>query len=216
MIETDVLIIGAGAAGISAVQVLLNDGSQRQVRLLEARDRCGGRAHTVNFAGSSEHIDLGCQWLHNAQTNPLIDVDEDESEHIQTSVNLIKGEVINAQDSEILVEYALEDPESWQAVLAVLKKAPPDEAEKDSEKGEIKKDESEGDDIEKNIKERIREQVGGEVSLMAEAGALRFKIEQLRSLEERATTLESLEDRELLTVVFDRLNRTKHFTTLDS
>ncbi len=39
------------------------------VALLEARDRVGGRAHTVQREGFG--LDLGCGWLHSADENPL-------------------------------------------------------------------------------------------------------------------------------------------------
>jgi monoamine oxidase len=64
MHEVDVAVIGAGAAGVAAARRLA------EVRvpsvLIEARNRIGGRAHTLpgEFA-----LDLGCGWLHSADTN---------------------------------------------------------------------------------------------------------------------------------------------------
>jgi monoamine oxidase len=63
--ETDVLVIGAGAAGISAARHLHDAGCD--VHLIEARDRLGGRAHSVTAGGFP--VDLGCGWLHSAETN---------------------------------------------------------------------------------------------------------------------------------------------------
>ena len=63
----DIAIIGAGAAGIAAARTLA--GRSLTLAVLEARDRIGGRAHTVSFRG--EGLDMGCGWLHSADENPL-------------------------------------------------------------------------------------------------------------------------------------------------
>lgn len=63
----DVAVVGAGPAGIAAARALAGRG--RSVILLEARDRIGGRAHTVEAGGFA--LDLGCGWLHSCDENPL-------------------------------------------------------------------------------------------------------------------------------------------------
>ena len=63
----DILIIGAGAAGIAAARTALASG--RSVRVLEARPRAGGRAWTDTSLGVP--FDLGATWLHDAARNPL-------------------------------------------------------------------------------------------------------------------------------------------------
>lgn len=65
--EVDVAIVGAGAAGIAAARRLMGRG--RSVLLIEALDRLGGRAHTVEIEG--DRLDLGCGWLHSGDRNPL-------------------------------------------------------------------------------------------------------------------------------------------------
>ena len=45
MSSFDVVVVGAGIAGLSAARELQNSGAS--VAVLEARDRIGGRAHTV-------------------------------------------------------------------------------------------------------------------------------------------------------------------------
>ncbi|WAJ27191.1 flavin monoamine oxidase family protein [Antarcticirhabdus aurantiaca] len=64
----DVAIIGAGAAGLGAARALSGHGLG--VILLDARDRLGGRAHTVTL-GEGLPLDRGCGWLHSADRNPL-------------------------------------------------------------------------------------------------------------------------------------------------
>jgi len=69
--ETDVVVIGAGAAGIAAARRLQAAG--RSVIVLEAKDRSGGRciADTVNFGMP---MDLGAHWIHAPADNPLVDL----------------------------------------------------------------------------------------------------------------------------------------------
>ena len=66
--EVDVAVIGAGAAGIGAARRLC---AARVVSMmvLEARDRVGGRVHTIAPAGFP--LDRGAEWLHSADRNPL-------------------------------------------------------------------------------------------------------------------------------------------------
>lgn len=63
----DIAIIGAGAAGIAAARAVA--GQPLTVAVLEARDRIGGRAHTVGFDGVG--LDMGAGWLHSADENLL-------------------------------------------------------------------------------------------------------------------------------------------------
>jgi monoamine oxidase len=62
----DVVVVGAGAAGVSAAARLSAAGAA--VLVLEARDRIGGRAWTLT-GRSGAGLDLGCGWLHSAQQN---------------------------------------------------------------------------------------------------------------------------------------------------
>jgi monoamine oxidase len=67
--EIDVAIIGAGAAGLGAARALEDSGLS--VIVLEARDRIGGRAHTI-MAAPGIPFDLGCGWLHSADRNSFV------------------------------------------------------------------------------------------------------------------------------------------------
>jgi monoamine oxidase len=69
--EVDVAIIGAGAAGLGAARTL--EGSGLSVIVLEARDRIGGRAHTI-MAAPGIPFDLGCEWLHSANRNDFVGI----------------------------------------------------------------------------------------------------------------------------------------------
>jgi monoamine oxidase len=67
VVDHDVAIIGAGAAGIGAARRLIEHGLS--VIVLEARDRIGGRARTVPTT-LGHPVDLGCEWLHSGDRNP--------------------------------------------------------------------------------------------------------------------------------------------------
>jgi monoamine oxidase len=69
--SVDVAIIGAGAAGLGAAHALQNSGLSAIV--LEARDRVGGRAHTI-LAAPDIVFDLGCGWLHSADKNSFVGI----------------------------------------------------------------------------------------------------------------------------------------------
>ncbi len=66
-VDTDVIVIGAGMAGLTAANALSTAG--RAVTVLEARDRIGGRTYTVEAAGVP--VDMGASWIHTPRGNPL-------------------------------------------------------------------------------------------------------------------------------------------------
>lgn len=56
-IRSDVVVVGAGLAGLSAAELLVDHGLD--VRILEARERVGGRTYSKRMAGES--VDLGAE-----------------------------------------------------------------------------------------------------------------------------------------------------------
>ncbi|HUK07151.1 MAG TPA: NAD(P)/FAD-dependent oxidoreductase [Stellaceae bacterium] len=71
LVDAEIVVIGAGAAGLAAAHHLRAEG--RSVLILEARDRIGGRAHTLMTAPGFP-VDLGCGWLHSADLNPWVGI----------------------------------------------------------------------------------------------------------------------------------------------
>lgn len=70
--DEDVVVIGAGIAGLTAARALQAVG--RSVRVLEARDRVGGRL--LSLADGSGAVDLGASWFWPGETQVRALVDE--------------------------------------------------------------------------------------------------------------------------------------------
>jgi monoamine oxidase len=65
--RVEVVVIGAGIAGLSAARTLADAG--RSVVVLEAADRIGGRTRTDRSLGLP--FDLGASWIHGTEGNPI-------------------------------------------------------------------------------------------------------------------------------------------------
>ena len=65
--DCDVVIVGAGAAGVAAGRRVMAVRPDLSLRVLEARGRVGGRARTDVVEGLP--LDLGCGWFHGAKDN---------------------------------------------------------------------------------------------------------------------------------------------------
>lgn len=62
-----VIVVGAGTAGLAAARRLADEGLD--VLVLEARDRIGGRTHTVELGGVA--LDAGAAWVQQFPRNPM-------------------------------------------------------------------------------------------------------------------------------------------------
>jgi monoamine oxidase len=67
--EADIVVIGAGAAGIAAARRIV--AANRKVVVLEATGQVGGRCLT-DTATFDVAFDRGARWIHNPDTNPMI------------------------------------------------------------------------------------------------------------------------------------------------
>ena len=66
--DEPVVVVGAGAAGLAAADVLRQAG--HPVTVIEARDRIGGRAYTELGLGPDCPFDAGAEYVHWAERNP--------------------------------------------------------------------------------------------------------------------------------------------------
>ncbi|WP_428484344.1 flavin monoamine oxidase family protein [Rhodopila sp.] len=108
MTDTDVVIIGAGVAGLGAATALRARGCRAVV--LEASDRGGGRAWTAyppQLGGV--WFDMGAIWLHAAEHNPLVPIANAagdcllRSDQIRQERTFMQGRLATAAE---LAEYA--------------------------------------------------------------------------------------------------------------
>src|SRR5262245_22856196 len=90
----DVLVLGAGAAGLAAAQELSQAGLR--VIVIEARDRVGGRIFTQHVAGHPLPIELGAEFIHGRQPESFALV-----EQAGLLVYAINGERWQAQDGRL-------------------------------------------------------------------------------------------------------------------
>src|SRR6476469_2293704 len=67
--EADIVVVGAGAAGIAAARRIM--AANRRVVVVEAAGQIGGRCLT-DTATFEVPFDRGARWLHNPDTNPMI------------------------------------------------------------------------------------------------------------------------------------------------
>ena len=109
--DTDVLVIGAGLAGLGAAALL----RQRGVRclVLEAADRIGGRAWTAYpDALGGAWFDMGAVWLHAAEHNPLVPIAEQAGDTLLRSDELRREHTFIGMREATPAEYA-EYSEAW-------------------------------------------------------------------------------------------------------
>src|SRR5215212_2158175 len=96
----DVLVLGAGVAGLAAAQELSQAGLR--VIVIEARDRIGGRVFTQHVPGHPLPIELGAEFIHGRPPESLALV-----EQAGLLVYEINGDGWLAQDGQLASSDAL-------------------------------------------------------------------------------------------------------------
>jgi hypothetical protein len=69
-IDTQVLILGGGVAGVMAAKTLRERGID-DFKIIEARETLGGRMKSFSFGAADRQcvLELGADWIHGTQTN---------------------------------------------------------------------------------------------------------------------------------------------------
>jgi monoamine oxidase len=109
--KPDILVIGAGMAGLTAARILADAG--RRVTLLEAASRVGGRIHTIREG--NEIIELGAEFVHGKSPELWSLIEEADLETYEldgTHLAFEEGQ-LQVRDENEEANEALEKLESW-------------------------------------------------------------------------------------------------------
>jgi monoamine oxidase len=116
----DVIVVGAGIAGLSATRELQHLG--RSVLILEANNRIGGRGYVGYIGDDKVPIDYGGAWIHGISTNPLTGlVDSMGFKRERTQLNLpyfINGKEANEKEKKVF-DRAVEEYEEAVELAAI-------------------------------------------------------------------------------------------------
>jgi len=105
--KVDVIIIGGGASGLAAGKEIAKAG--KKVCVLEARNRLGGRIHTLNVKGFSTHIEAGAEFVHGDMPATKLMLKEGDIEF-----NSIEGDYYRIKNGKF------QDPENLLTTFSTL------------------------------------------------------------------------------------------------
>jgi monoamine oxidase len=107
----NIIIVGAGAAGLMAGRLLARAGEK--VTILEARDRTGGRIHTIDDASFFKGAELGAEFVHGDLPVTLALLDEAGISYSHAGAEMwhYKNGKLSADDEEV---------EGWGELMANL------------------------------------------------------------------------------------------------
>lgn len=111
MTRADVVVLGAGVAGLAAARALSQAG--RSVVVVEARPRIGGRIFTRHESGWPLPVELGAEFLHGA------------AEATREVAQAASARVVELPDTHVWAERGRLRPmdKMWEGVAALLKRA---------------------------------------------------------------------------------------------
>ena len=92
--QDEIIVIGAGAAGLMVARKLSREG--KRVRVVEGRDRIGGRILTTEENGFSMRIEAGAEFIHGNLSETLRLLEEAGLTYHETS-----GAIYNAMQPDV-------------------------------------------------------------------------------------------------------------------
>jgi len=101
--QDEIIVIGAGAAGLMVARKLSREG--KHVKLLEARERAGGRIHTLNETGFSVKVEAGAEFVHGNLSETLRLLEEAGLPYHETAGNLFNARDNDAHKQRDFVEH---------------------------------------------------------------------------------------------------------------
>ena len=104
--SADVLVLGAGIAGLAAARTLTDKGLN--VIVLEARNRVGGRMWTDSSLGLP--LDLGASWIHGVRGNPITKLAKQFG--VQTVATNDENDIVFNADGSEMTDAEFEEIES--------------------------------------------------------------------------------------------------------
>ncbi len=96
---TEVIVIGAGIAGLSAASNLQKQG--KKVVVLEARERIGGRIWT-DHSWNNLSLDLGATWIHGTKNNPITELVQNFN--IKTTLTNYDSHLLYGEQGNLLTD----------------------------------------------------------------------------------------------------------------
>jgi len=114
----DVVIVGAGIAGLTAAKTLLAAG--KSVVIVEAADRIGGRAYTESSTFGAP-FDHGCSWITAANENPFKKIAEKSGFELQNHTGASEALYVDSHRATSSERKAYN--KGWSAVERALAKA---------------------------------------------------------------------------------------------
>ncbi len=114
----DVIVVGAGSAGLAAARTLIEDG--KSVVVVEAADRIGGRAWTesTTFGVPFDH---GCSWITSGRDNPYKSMADRWQFELHNHSNA--GEELFVGDRRATSDEWAQYSHAWSAVNGALNRA---------------------------------------------------------------------------------------------
>ena len=114
------MVVGAGAAGLTAARLLRDAGIT--VTVLEARDRIGGHLHTTEIAEAT--VDLGGAWIHGSSGNPVASFCSAHGLqfHADPMRTDLYSDPVGGPASEAAIERLVEEVDRFHANLARIRR----------------------------------------------------------------------------------------------